>query len=286
MSGSRGASSRSALGAAESTAPLDRASLFALLETRALGRALHLHPQLDSTNDEAHRLAEAGAAHGTLVIAEAQTRGRGRRGRAWSTPPGTALAMSLVLRPQLPPSRAPELSFAAALAVCESARALGALGAQVKWPNDVLCDGRKLSGILAELRSSGPRLTHLVLGIGLNVNVALEELPPELRPLATSLRIESGAPVSRARACATLLAALERWLDLHAREGFSPLRARWRGLSCTLGRRVCVEGEPPLSGLAEDLAEDGALLLRSADGALHRVSAGDVEHLREERPAR
>lgn len=274
------------MGAADSTLPLTRESILALLETRALGRTLHLHAQLDSTNDEAHRLAEAGAAHGTLVIAEAQTRGRGRRGRSWTTPPGTALAMSLVLRPALAAARAPELSFAAALAVCESARALGAAGAQVKWPNDVQCDGRKLSGILAELRTSGPRLSHLVLGIGLNVNVALEELPLELRPLASSLRIESGAPVSRARACATLLAALEGWLELHARDGFSPLRARWRELSCTLGRRVRVEGERPLSGLAVDLAEDGALLLRSADGALHRVSAGDVEHLREDRPAR
>ena len=250
------------------------------LSTRVLGRALYIHDEIDSTNDEAHRLAEAGAAHGTLVIADAQTKGRGRRGRVWTTPKGKALAMSLVLRPKLPAARAPELAFAAALAVCESAREMGAGQAALKWPNDVQCAGRKLSGLLAELRTQGPVLSHVVLGIGVNVNVVASELPPELRDLATSLATERGAPVSRALVCAMVLARLEQWLEVHTHEGFAPLRARWKELSATLGKRVRVEGAQPMAGLAEDMAEDGALLLRCDDGELRRVVVGDVEHLR------
>jgi BirA family biotin operon repressor/biotin-[acetyl-CoA-carboxylase] ligase len=259
---------------------LSRETIFAGLATRLLGHELYVHDEIDSTNDEAHRLAEAGAVHGTVVLADAQTKGRGRRGRVWTTPKGTALAMSIVLRPELPPQRAPELAFAAALAVCETARALGAKSAQVKWPNDIQCEGRKLSGLLAELRTKGSGLSHVVLGIGVNVNVTVEELPAELHQTATSLAIEAGHLIWRAHACATLINSLERWIDLHAREGFSPLRARWKELAATMGKRVRVEGDRPISGIAEDMDFDGALLIRSDDGQVRRVIAGDVEHLR------
>ncbi len=267
----------------EGSGDLTRASILALLNTVQLGRELHLHDQLGSTNDEAHRLAEAGAPHGTLVIAERQTAGRGRRGRSWVAPPGKSIAMTLVLRPRLPAARAPELAFAGALAVCETARALGVERAQVKWPNDVQVAGKKLSGLLAELRTSGRELSHVVLGVGVNVNTAQGELPEELRPLATSLAIERGAPIERARVAAELLGWLEHWLDAHENEGFEPLRLRWKELAATLGKKVRVEkaaGESPLEGIAEDLDADGALLVRTASGELRRVHAGDVEHLR------
>ena len=273
----------------EGKGDLTRASLASLLNTVQLGRELHLHEQLGSTNDEAHRLAEAGAPHGTLVIAERQTAGRGRRGRTWIAPAGKSLALTLILRPRLPAARAPELAFAGALAVCETARALGVERAQVKWPNDVQVAGKKLSGLLAELRTRGSELSHVVLGIGVNVNTALDELPEELRPLATSLAIERGGELSRAKVCAELLGWLEHWLDAHATEGFEPLRLRWKELAATLGKQVRVESGPrapgaaperTLEGIAEDLDRDGALLVRTASGELRRVHAGDVEHLR------
>jgi len=256
------------------------APMLSLFSVQELGRALHTYDEIDSTNDEAHRLAEKGAPHGTVVLADAQTSGRGRRGRVWTTPKGKALAMSIVLRPGLPAARAPELAFAAALAVCETARALGAPQAALKWPNDVECGGRKLAGLLAELRAQGGALSHVVLGIGVNVNVEREDFPDELRALATSLCIESGAPVSRALVCAKLLASLEGWLECHAREGFAPLRARWKQLASTPGLRVRIEGTQPVIGVAEDMADDGALLVRTDAGELQRVIAGDVEHLR------
>jgi BirA family biotin operon repressor/biotin-[acetyl-CoA-carboxylase] ligase len=248
---------------------------------------VHSFPELASTNDEAHRLAAEGAPHGALVVADTQSRGRGRRGRTWVTPPGSALALTLVLRPELPPQRAPELQLVAAVAVCEAARALGAEKAAIKWPNDVECGGRKVCGLLAELRASGDRLEHVVLGIGLNVNLTEAQLPEELRGLASSLRLERGAEVPRAWVLYRLIERLDHWLSVHESEGFDAVRVRWRELSSTLGRRVRIEAGVTsgpagqgLQGEAIDLAEDGALLVRDDSGMVHPINAGDVVHLR------
>ena len=262
-------------------AGLSEREIAPLLGTTEIGRAIHHHAELPSTNDEAHRLAELGARHGEVVIAELQTHGRGRRGRAWIAPPGKSIALSVVLRPSLSAARAPEITLAAAVAVCEAARDLGAGTARIKWPNDVECGGRKLAGILTELRADGESTRHVVLGVGLNCGLLPEDFPEELEDQATSLRIEKGEEVPRALACARLLEALDEWLALHDVEGFAPVRDRWRQLSSTLGRRVRVELEPGvLEGDAVDLAEDGALLVRTKDEALTRVMAGDVTYCR------
>jgi BirA family biotin operon repressor/biotin-[acetyl-CoA-carboxylase] ligase len=250
-----------------------------LLGTSEIGRAIHHHAELGSTNDEAHRLADLGARHGEVVIAEAQSHGRGRRGRAWVTAPGKSISLSVILRPSLTAARSPEITLAAAVAVCEAARNLGAATARIKWPNDVECGGRKLAGILTELRADGDRTRHVVLGIGLNCGLDRDDFPEELDDRATSLRIEKGEDVPRSLACARLLEALDEWLALHDLEGFPPVRDRFRQLSSTLGRRVRVELEPGLvEGDAVDLAEDGALIVRTPDEALTRVMAGDVTH--------
>jgi BirA family transcriptional regulator, biotin operon repressor / biotin---[acetyl-CoA-carboxylase] ligase len=248
-----------------------------LLNSGEIGREIHHYNDLGSTNDEAHRLADQGAAHGEVVIAEVQTDGRGRRGRSWVSAPGKGIALSVILRPALPPSRAPEIPLVAAVAVCEAARELGAASAAIKWPNDVECAGRKLGGILAELRTDGDRTRHVVLGIGLNCNLEAQDFPHELRDVATSLRVERGEAVPRALACARLLEALDEWIALYDVEGFGPVRERFRQLSSTLGRRVRVDLDPgALEGDALDVAEDGALLVRSERGELVRVVAGDV----------
>ena len=250
-----------------------------LLATGELGRKIHHHAELDSTNDEAHRLAEAGALHGEVVLADFQARGRGRRSRAWVAPSGKAITMSVVLRPTLPPDRAPELTLAAAVAVAEAARELGAQAARIKWPNDVECKGRKIAGLLTELRAETDRVRHAVLGIGFNVSMQMSDFPEELRPAATSLLIETGERQPRPVVCARLLEHLEEWLSLHETEGFGPVADRWRELSSTLGRRVRITSDgQAVEGDAVDLADDGALLVRAAGGVLVRVLAGDVEH--------
>ena len=253
-----------------------------LLGTAEIGRRIHSYPELESTNDEAHRLADNGALHGEVVIAELQTRGRGRRGRAWLAPEGKALTLSVILRPVLPPARAPELTLLAAVAVCEAARELGAQSARIKWPNDVECGGKKLAGLLTELRANADGIQHAVLGLGFNVSLIAADFPKELRDHATSLLIETGERKPRPVVCAAILEHLEEWLEVHEAEGFAPVRERWRTLSSTLGQRVRVEseGSPSLEGEALDLAPDGALILRAPGGEQVRVVAGDVVHCR------
>jgi BirA family biotin operon repressor/biotin-[acetyl-CoA-carboxylase] ligase len=195
-------------------------------------------------------------------------------------PAGKAVAMSVILRPTLPPQRAPEITLVAAVAVAEAARELGAAHARIKWPNDVECRGRKLAGLLTELRAESDRIRHAVLGLGFNSSLEMHDFPEELRPVATSLLIESGERTARPIVVARLLEHLEEWLSLHETEGFGPVRDRWRELSSTLGRRVRVEGDGPgaLEGDALDLESDGALLVRPDAGPPVRVVAGDVQH--------
>jgi BirA family biotin operon repressor/biotin-[acetyl-CoA-carboxylase] ligase len=257
---------------------LGEAQIAPLLANGELGRKIHHFDEVESTNDEAHRLAEAGALHGEVVVADFQTRGRGRRGRSWVAPRGKALTFSVVLRPAIAPARAPEITIAAAVAAAEAAREMGAGSARIKWPNDVECKGRKIAGLLTELRAEPDRVRHAVLGVGVNVSLQMHDFPEELRPVATSLLLESGERQPRPLVCARLLEHVEEWLSLHETEGFGPVADRWRELSSTLGRRVRITGADPIEGDAVDLAEDGALLVRAAGGALVRVLAGDVEH--------
>ena len=255
------------------------AALPPLLRTSALGRTLVAHEEIGSTNDEAIRLAREGAPHGTVVLAERQTAGRGRRGRSWAGAPGNVF-LSVVLRPDLPPRRAPELVPVVAVAAAEAVRGAG-VDAGIKWPNDLLVGGRKVAGILTELSASAERIQSVVVGVGVNVNGLGADLPDEVRATATSLREVLGRDVSRAELVAALLERLEGWLDRHAAGGFAPVRTRYRELSATLGTRVrLIDADGTVEGVAEDIDEAGGLLLRRDDGTLERARTGDVTSLR------
>ena len=259
---------------------LDPADVTALLSTRELGWAIHHHTQLASTNDEAMGLARAGAAHGEVVVAEKQTAGRGRRGRAWSSPPRVNLYLSVILRPELTPQRAPELVSIVAVAAAETLREFS-VDAGIKWPNDLVVDGRKIAGILLDLAADAGRIHFVVAGLGINANASLEDFPEEVREIATSMKLECGHGVSRAAVTATLLGKLEAWLDRFEAEGFGPVRARYRELSSILGKPVrLIEADKVTEGVATEIDEAGALLVRGADGAVHRFVSGDVVSLR------
>ncbi|MBE2252258.1 MAG: biotin--[acetyl-CoA-carboxylase] ligase [Myxococcus sp.] len=258
---------------------LTQLELSPLLATHDLGRTLHHHERLGSTNAEAFQLAQAGAFHGEVVIAEEQTAGKGRRGRAWVSPPGKNLAMSIVLRPEISPSRAPEVTLVAAVALAETLKEAGA-PARIKWPNDVQLDGRKVAGVLTELSADTERVHFLVLGIGVNLNTDAADFPPEVRELATSVKLARALTVPRALFAAALLTRLEAWLDTWQEQGFGPVREAWKSASSTLGQEVLVRADAKeLRGVAEDIDDSGALMLR-VDGRLERVLAGDVEQLR------
>jgi BirA family transcriptional regulator, biotin operon repressor / biotin---[acetyl-CoA-carboxylase] ligase len=245
---------------------------------------------LPSTMQRAAELAEGGAPEGALVLADHQTAGRGRLGRVWVAPPGTSLMLSVVLRPGLPPARAWGVATAAGVALAEAADALVGPGVDValKWPNDLIVaaggtSGRKAAGLLAESRADGV----VLLGMGVNVNQAQTDFPPELRAGATSLAAAAGRRLDRAE-------LLARWAprfvaayqDLLA--GGQGLVPAWRARLATIGRDVRVERVEgaPLVGRAVDVDAGGGLVLRLPDGTMATVAAGDVEHLRQARPGR
>lgn len=250
-----------------------------LLTTRELGRTLHAFDSVASTNATAFALAQDGAFHGETVVAEAQTEGRGRRGRTWVSPQGKNLYCSVVLRPEIPPARAPEITLVTAVALTETLAELK-VDARIKWPNDVQLEGRKVAGILTELSADAERVHFVVVGVGVNLNCVRAEFPPELQDTAVSVLDARGAPVPRALFAAALLARLEHWLDIWTDEGFGPVRDAWRRKCSTLGQRVRVKNErDELVGVAEDIDQGGALLVRVGE-RLERVLAGDVETLR------
>lgn len=226
--------------------------------------------RVESTQTIAFALAADGAADGTVVVADSQAAGRGRRGRAWVDEPGASLLASIVLRPRLDPARLPGLSLAAAVAVAEALTRTAGLTPRLKWPNDVLIGGRKVAGILLESRVTGEQATT-ILGIG--VNLAQRVFPADLAQRATSIWLASGRLVDRDSLLAALLDALAEWRRRLERQGFAPVRTRWRALADTLGRPVTVDG---VSGVAVDVDADGALVVADADGRRRRVVAGEV----------
>jgi BirA family transcriptional regulator, biotin operon repressor / biotin---[acetyl-CoA-carboxylase] ligase len=242
------------------------------MEARWLGTQIISLAECGSTNDEAARLARAGARHGTVVIAVSQLAGRGRDGRVWASPPGN-LYMSAVLRPPLALPDVPAMTLAIGIGVCDAARASGA-AAGLKWPNDVLVGSRKLAGVLVEAQSQGTRLEAVVVGIGVNLVVAPD---PTIATRAITLAEATGVELARDAFVPTLLAHVERWIDRYIAVGVEAIIPAWQArMVAGLSARATVDGDSLVGELA-GLDLDGALLLKDETGRVHRVRSGDVE---------
>ncbi len=250
------------------------------LETGIIGAEILYFDELDSTNVRARELGDAGAVDGTVVIADRQTAGKGRMGRQWVSPPGVNLYASVLLRPPILPWQAPQLTFLSAVAVARAIEETSGRFPRVKWPNDVLLEGKKVAGLLNEMNAETEGIRYVVLGIGVNLNMGDDQFPADLRYPATSLRIETGAPVSRLAFVRALLRHLDALYQTCLAEGFSPVIAAWEGFCDLVGQTVEVDFQERVAqGVVEGLDSDGALLLRLADGTLERVLAGDVRPL-------
>jgi BirA family biotin operon repressor/biotin-[acetyl-CoA-carboxylase] ligase len=246
-----------------------------------LGRTILFSRKVSSTNDWAKELASLGAMEGTVVVAEAQTFGHGRLGREWASPRG-GLWFSAILRPEkLGPVEVAKLVFAAGLAVAEVLHELYHLRVETKWPNDVLINGRKVCGILAETNTKGRWINYVIIGIGVNANFDVENaFHHELGKVATSLKKELGRKVPIDELLKAVLEKLECFYELFLKEGFVPILERWKRYAVFLGRQVEVaNGARKTSGLACDVDVDGSLVLKSEDGKMMRVFFGDVSTL-------
>ena len=258
----------------------DRLSLVELRQSfiaERLGTQFHYFAEVDSTNTQARKLAERGGAEGEIVIAEAQTQGRGRLGRRWQSPPFANLYFSVILRPTLAPSRAPQITLMAAVALAETVAQFVPQPAMIKWPNDILVDGKKLAGILTEAACDAERLNYVILGIGVNLNYRLSSMPDDLRGRATSVAELAGNSVDRESFLMRLIHALNRCYGELEESGFAALAPRWDARFGQRGKRVRVDLlDQSIAGRAIGIDHEGALLIEDSQGECHRVLAGDV----------
>lgn len=238
---------------------------------------VHYLPEVDSTNDRLKILAAQGAPHGTAVITDHQTGGHGRRGRSFLSPPGVGIYLSMLLRPECPPADLMHLTCAVGVAMCDAIEKAAGFRPSIKWTNDLVCARRKLGGILTELRlDKNGNVESAIIGIGINCCQREADFPEEIRTVAGSLSMVTGAPVDRARLAAAELEALcEVGAGLISRK--SEIMAQYRKDCITLGQEVSlVRGEEVRHGLARDIDEDGALVVRFPDGHTEAVNSGEV----------
>ena len=248
-----------------------------MLKTRIIGRELIYHDTVGSTNTVAYNLAKSGAKEGTVVIAEKQTKGRGRLSRAWFSPKEKGIYLSIILRPKMTPFKAPVITLMAAVSLAQAIRENANVQAFIKWPNDILINDKKAAGILTEMEAEADSVKFLILGIGINVAAKPSELPKG----ATSIMCEAGDPVARPGLIKALFERLEQNYLLIQKEGFLTIRTEWKNLSVTLGRRVkatCMHKET--EGEAVDIDSDGGLKIRLDNGFYEKVMAGDLALLR------
>ncbi len=262
--------------------PLDAEALKRVTHTRLLGQVVHYWAEVDSTNSALLRLIKEGAVEGTVVIADAQKAGRGRMGKPWFSPPGVNLHLSVLVKPPIQLNEARLFTLIGSLAIADAIEAQG-VKAQVKWPNDVLVADKKIAGVLAEVQTHDGKVEHLVLGMGVNLNIdrpTMDRLFGDAALGATSLRESLGREVDRAAFAALLLERLERHYFGFLEAGKRAMLKEWRHRSF-LGRRVSVHEEDlHVEGVAMDLDEEGCLLVTLDDGSSVRVREGEVVPLR------
>lgn len=247
------------------------------LETQIVGKTMEYYPSVDSTNRVAKKLAYHGAEEGTIIVAEEQTGGKGRLERTFFSPRGKGIWFSVILRPNFLPKDASKCTLMAAVAVAQAMKRFN-LQPQIKWPNDIMFDGRKLVGILTEMTGEIGKISYMVIGVGINVNISRDEFPDELKPIAASLCELNGEPIPRVQFFRAVLEEFDKLYREVTTAGFGKIFARWRESNITLGKNIRVisagDGES-FGGRAIDLDEDGALIVET-DSGLRTVYAGDV----------
>ena len=257
---------------------LQAAKIDQYLTTKRFGRNIHYYVSCPTTQSIAHQLAQAGEPDGSIVICEEQTAGKGRLARAWTSTQGKGIWMSVIIRPEIPPTKAPQLTLVAAVAVTRAIEDIAQVRPEIKWPNDLLINGKKCTGILTELQADIDRVHSIILGIGVNVNQLPSDFPEEIQSIATSIQMVTGKPVDRAELVARILHHLENYTDLYVQHGFEPLKILWESYSCTLGKRIkATMIHQQIEGVALGITNEGILQVKTDDGEIHGIYSADIE---------
>ncbi|EGB93948.1 biotin--[acetyl-CoA-carboxylase] ligase [Clostridium sp. D5] len=260
----------------ESPDVISKEEIVSMIDTNWAGQEVYYYNITDSTNIRAKQLGDEGAPHGTLVTADQQSAGRGRRGRGWESPPGCSVYMSILLRPDIPPVKAPMLTLVMALSVAGSLKDCTDLDVQIKWPNDIILNGKKLVGILTEMSTEIDYINHVVIGVGINVN--MEYLPEGIRDKATSLRLATGHVVRRSELIASTMKQFERYYGLFLESrNLESMREEYNQLLVNRGKEVRIlGGKEEYNAVALGINSEGELLVRREDGSEEAVFAGEV----------
>lgn len=248
------------------------------LTTKFIGKDVHYEETVDSTQKIAHRLAYNDAPEGTVIIAEEQVTGRGRMARRWHSPKYTGIWMSIILRPNIPLPKAPQLTLLTAVAIVQAIEELTGLIPEIKWPNDILIKGKKVTGILTELEAEADRINSVIIGIGINVNQTKEDFPSDIQQIATSLLLEKGEKVSRADLIKGIFTNLEKLYLLYLEEGFLPIKLLWESYAISIGKKITARTlTQSIIGKAQGITDDGVLIIEDDQGKIHHVYSADIE---------
>lgn len=247
------------------------------LKTKIIGKEILIFNEVDSTNDIAMEKGGEGAEEGLVVIAESQLHGRGRLGRTWISPRGVNLYVSILLRPEFSPLYAAALTMMASVSTAAAISKTTGLDVRIKWPNDVLLDQKKVSGILTEMNAEEDRINYVVIGMGVNVNMKKDDFPKDLRMPATSLMEGLGSKVDRIFLLCSLLESIDSNYEDLKNKGIIPIMQKWRKLCSTLNKKVKVTlpGEI-ITGVAEDITQEGGLVVGIGEGLKKVIYAGDI----------
>lgn len=262
----------------EQSNKLSENEIYLGLETEEIGRSVYFFESVTSTQKVAKEYAMNGAKHGTLIVADEQTEGRGRMVRKWYSPKGTGIWASFILRPDIQIQHAPQLTLLSAVAVVQAIKKVTHITPEIKWPNDILISGRKVCGILTELQAEEDRIQSVILGIGINVNQDKNDFSAEIIKKATSLKIELGKTVNRSSLIQSLCYYIEQLLHLYISEGFTPIKSLWETYAVSIGKRISARTvKGTFNGVALGINNEGVLLLKQDNGEIVEIISADID---------
>lgn len=248
------------------------------LQTETIGCSVYFYESVTSTQQIAKEYAINGAKHGTLIVADEQKAGRGRMVRKWHSPKGTGIWASFILRPDIQITHASQLTLLTAVAVVQAIKEVTGIIPDIKWPNDILINGKKICGILTELQAEENRIQSVIIGIGINVNQTKTDFLEDIRDTATSLKIELCKTVDRTLLIQKLCFTLEQLLNLYLSDGFAPIKRLWETYAVSIGKQITARTlNGTYQGLALGINDDGVLLLKQADGEIKEIYSADIE---------